>query len=55
MKNFRHSTQMSQKQFSEYFGIPIRTLQEWEQGRRKPPDYFLKLLKRIWDLETTSQ
>ena len=26
---------MSQSQFARAFGIPIRTLQGWEQGRRK--------------------
>lgn len=51
MKEFRNSTGLSQGQFSEYFRIPIRTLQEWEQGRRNPPPYLLELLKRIWKLE----
>ena len=51
MKDFRLSTELSQSKFAEYFGLPIRTLQEWEQGRRKPPEYLLELLKRIWELE----
>lgn len=52
MKDFRLSTGLSQSKFAEYFGIPVRTLQEWEQGRRKPPEYLLELLKRIWKLES---
>ncbi len=55
MKKFRIDTGMSQSQFANHFGIPIRTLQEWEQGRRKPPEYLLELLKRIWNLENTNQ
>lgn len=51
MKEFRKSTGLSQSQFAEYYGISVRTIQEWEQGRRKPPEYILKLLKRIWELE----
>ena len=51
MKEFRKRTGLSQKQFSEYFDIPIRTLQDWEQGRRTPPDYILKMIERIWILE----
>lgn len=51
MKKFRNKTKMSQSQFAEYFGIPVRSLQEWEQGRKKPPSYLLNLLKRIWILE----
>lgn len=52
MKNFRLFTGLSQSKFAEHFGIPIRTVQEWEQGRRKPPEYLLELLKRIWKLES---
>ena len=52
MKEFRLSTGLSQSKFADYFGISVRTLQEWEQGRRNPPEYLLKLLKRIWELES---
>ncbi|NBH15373.1 helix-turn-helix domain-containing protein [Lachnospiraceae bacterium] len=55
IQELRYKTNLSQKQFSEYFEIPIRTVQEWEQGRRKPPDYISKLLERIWNLETANQ
>lgn len=55
IKELRSKTEMSQRQFAEYFGIPIRTIQCWEIGQRKPPDYIPKLLERIWNLETTSQ
>lgn len=51
IKEIRLMCKMSQKEFSKYFGIPFRTVQEWEQDRRKPPDYIPKLLKRIWELE----
>lgn len=55
MKEFRASTGLSQSKFAEYFNLPLRTLQEWEQGRQNPPPYLLDLLKRIWNAETTSQ
>lgn len=55
MKEFRLQTGLSQKEFAEYFDIPFRTLQEWEQGRRTPPDYILKMMKRIWRLETAGR
>lgn len=51
MKSFRESIGLNQKEFAEHFGIPIRTLQEWEQGRRNPPAYVLEMIKRIWKLE----
>lgn len=55
VKELRERMNLSQKNFSEYFEIPIRTVQEWEQGRRKPPDYIPKLLERIWNLEIANQ
>ena len=32
----RASSGLSQSQFAKVLGVSIRTLQEWEQGRRKP-------------------
>ena len=30
--------------FARYFGIPYRTYQEWELGRRRVPEYLLRLM-----------
>lgn len=32
----RLRSQLSQAQFAALMGVSVRTLQEWEQGRRKP-------------------
>jgi putative transcriptional regulator len=32
----RESTGLSQDQFARLLGVSVRTLQEWEQGRRVP-------------------
>ena len=40
----RTTTGMTRKDFSEYFEIPYRTLQDWELGNRKMPDYLLRLM-----------
>ena len=40
----RESTGMSRSKFCEYFGIPYRTLQDWELGNREMPDYLLRLI-----------
>lgn len=40
----RKSTGMNRKEFCAYFGIPYRTVTEWERGTRKMPDYVLRLL-----------
>ena len=40
----RKSTGMNRKEFCEYFGIPYRTVTEWERGTRRMPDYVLRLM-----------
>ncbi len=40
----REDTGMNRRQFAEYFGIPYRTIQDWELGNRKMPEYLLKLM-----------
>lgn len=47
VKQIRLRSGMNQKEFASYFGINLRTLQEWEQGRRNPPDYLPGLMERI--------
>ncbi len=40
----RESTGMTRREFCDYFGIPYRTLQDWELRNRKMPDYLLRLM-----------
>ncbi len=40
----RSNTGMNRREFAEYFGIPYRTVQEWELGNRKMPEYLLRLM-----------
>lgn len=44
LKNIREELGMNRTEFSHYVGIPLRTLEEWEAGRRLMPDYVLRLL-----------
>ena len=44
IKELRENIGMNRRQFSEHTGIPIRTLEDWEAGRRKPPEYVPRLL-----------
>ena len=36
IKNVRNELNVSQREFALMIGVSIRTLQNWEQGRRKP-------------------
>lgn len=44
IKALRESVRMSRKEFSEHIGIPVRTLEDWEAGRRTPPEYIPRLI-----------
>ncbi len=41
----REKTGLSQSEFSELLGVSVRTLQDWEQGRREPSGAAKTLLK----------
>ncbi|MEJ0003480.1 MAG: helix-turn-helix domain-containing protein [Pararobbsia sp.] len=40
----RHKVGLSQSQFAAAVGVSVRTLQEWEQGRRAPSGAARRLL-----------
>ncbi len=40
----RKMSGMNRKEFSEWLGIPYRTMTDWELGNRKMPDYLLRLV-----------
>ena len=44
ISEIRNLTQMSQRQFAEYFGIPVGTLRNWEQGISNPPEYVFQMI-----------
>ena len=46
---------MNWKQFSEYFGIPYRTIQDWGHGKREMPDYVLRLMQYKIKMEKISE
>ena len=45
IKDLRLRTNLSQTKFADVVGIPVRTIQKWEQGERTPPDYVVKLIE----------
>ena len=44
IKRLREENGLSRKEFSIHTGIPVRTVEDWEAGRRTPPDYIPKLI-----------
>ena len=51
LKQIREDLGMNRTEFSLYMGIPLRTLEEWEAGRRKMPDYVLRLIAYYTKME----
>src|SRR5580693_1139138 len=47
VKAIREKLHVSQKEFAGYFGVSVRTLQEWEQHRRTPTTMARNFLKVI--------
>ena len=44
LKEIRADLGMNRTEFSHYVDIPLRTLEDWEAGRRQMPAYVLRLL-----------
>ena len=44
IRELRNKMNLSQREFSDRFGIPISTLRKWEQGESRPSKYLINLL-----------
>ena len=50
MRELRESTGMNRKEFCQFFGIPYRTVTDWELDNRHAPEYVLRLLENYMRL-----
>lgn len=46
ISEMRERLNVSRAEFSRKYNIPIRTLENWESGKSKCPDYVRQLLER---------
>lgn len=44
LKMLRKNTHLNQREISEQLGIPLRTWEDWESGRRTIPQYTLRMM-----------
>lgn len=51
ISELRKITGKTQKEFAESFDIPLKTLQNWEQGRNKAPEYTIKMISNLIKFE----
>nr|DAF27364.1 MAG TPA: regulatory protein [Caudoviricetes sp.] len=52
LKELREKLKLSQVKFAEKFSVPVRTIQDWESGRREMRNYIIEMMYRIVELES---
>jgi putative transcriptional regulator len=52
VKGLRERLELTQEQFAQEVGITFSTVNQWENGRRRPQPF---LLKRLLEMEATSR
>ena len=45
IKDLRLASGMTQKAFSDYFGVPKRNIENWEGNKSKCPPYLFYLMR----------
>lgn len=51
VKELREKMGMNRREFSDYYGIPYRTVQDWEAEKRELSEYLLRLMKYRAEVE----
>lgn len=47
VREIRKATGLSQVKFGQKYGIPRRTVEDWEAGVMNPPAYVIDFLERV--------
>lgn len=59
IREMRVRAGLSRAEMSRQFKIPVRTLENWESGKRNPPEWaemlIIEKLERMCEEKTTSQ
>jgi putative transcriptional regulator len=51
VKALRKKTGLTQAAFAERYGIPKRTIENWEGKKSNPPGYVLAMLTRLVEID----
>lgn len=51
IRDLRLEKGVSQSRFGEIYGIPFRTIQNWEYGKNEPPLYVYDMLRKLSEME----
>lgn len=47
VKDLRTAAGLTQQALAARFGIPLRTVEDWDAGRRNPPPYVLRMMAEL--------
>lgn len=53
IKELREKMHMSQSEFAGYLNIPVKNIQNWEQGSRIPPDYVIDMIQKTVEADVS--
>lgn len=53
IQEIRLQTGLTRKEFCVKYGLPIRKMEDWEAGRRNPPEYIPRMLAYYVGIEKT--
>ena len=54
IKELRDKMNMSQSEFANYLHIPVKNIQNWEQGSRIPPDYVTDMIQKTVEADVSA-
>lgn len=46
-ERIRNISTLSRAAFSRKYHVPVRTLEDWDAGKKTPPIYVMELLERV--------
>lgn len=49
IKEICENYKITQSTLARRFNIPLRTVQDWHSGRRKPPEYLVDMIVELLD------
>lgn len=55
IKSIRGISHLSQAEFAERYGLSRRSIENWEGGQRRPPEYLVSLLAYAVYSDTVSE
>jgi len=51
IKRIRAKTGLSQVAFGKRYGIPRRTIEDWETDKAFPPEYLINFMEKVISME----